>query len=265
MIYMTGYNPKHARMKLFGLDSLIGGAIGGVTSLIGGAMQRGAAEDAAKKGNQLLSDASGKAQSYLNPYIDAGQTGLNKVQSMVSNPQQFTMADFYNDPGYQFQLQQGNQAIERSAAARGGLTSGATGKALANYTTNLANTTYGDAYNRYLQTNNQQFNQANTLANYGYNASNQSANNTIGVAGQQANNLTSAITGGAAAMASGLTGAANAAQGSLANYYLQNAINNGSGYGGGNPYMNLSNTQKYASSLGPVDYAGSDLRYGIGN
>jgi hypothetical protein len=244
MIYMTGYNPKQARMKLFGLDDAIGGAIGGVTSLVGGMMQRAAAEKAAKQGNQLLGDAGTKAQSYLNPYVDAGQTGLNKVQSMVSDPQQFTMADFYNDPGYQFQLQQGNQAIERSAAARGGLTSGATGKALSQYTSNLANTTYGDAYNRYLQTNNQQFNQANTLANYGANASNQSASNTIGVAGQQANNLTSAITGGAAAAASGLVGAGNAVNGSLANYYLQNSINNGSGYGTSKP--TFSNAPSYS-------------------
>jgi hypothetical protein len=243
MIYMSGYNPKQARMKLFGLDDAIGGAIGGVTSLVGGMMQRAAAEKAAKEGNQIISDSTNKANSYLSPYVDAGQTGLNKVQSMVSNPQQFSMADFYNDPGYQFQLQQGNQAIERSAAARGGLTSGATGKALSQYTTNLANTTYGDAYNRYLQTNQQQFNQANTLANYGYGAAGQSGSNTLQGGMAQANNLTSAITGGAAAMASGYTGAANAATSSLSNYYLQNAITNGGGYGGGIP--STSNLKLY--------------------
>ena len=39
-------------------------------------------------------------------------------------------SDFYTSPGYLFRLQEGQKAIERSAAARGGLYSGATMKAV---------------------------------------------------------------------------------------------------------------------------------------
>jgi hypothetical protein len=233
MIYHEGFNPNKYECRIFGLDDLIGGAIGAGTSLVSGIMQRNAAEDAAKQGNQIISSSANQAQGYLAPYENGGQTGLNAEQKMVSNPSSFNMANFYSDPGYQFQLQQGNQAIQRSAAARGGLMSGGTAKGIAQYTTGLANQTYGDAYSRYLQTNQQNFNQASTLAGQGLNASGQSASNTLGAGTAQANNLTSAITGGAAASASGYVGVANAVNGSLSNYYLQNAVNNGGGYSGG--------------------------------
>jgi len=234
MIYATGYNPKLARMKLFGLDDALnfaGGAIGGVTSLIAGHMQSDAAQKAAKQGNQILGDANSQARSDLSPYVSSGTQALNKLTQTTLNPQQFTMSDFYNDPGYQFQLQQGNQALERSAAARGGLTSGATGKALSQYTTNHANTTYGDAYNRYMQNRQQGYNELSGLANMGLGATNSTVNAGLSTASNQANNLTSAITGGAAANASGYVGAANAVNNSLSNYYLQNAMTNGGGYG----------------------------------
>jgi hypothetical protein len=48
------------------------------------------------------------------------------------------MSAFTASPGYQFRQQQGQQAVERSAAAKGGLFSGAAGKALTNYGQNTA-------------------------------------------------------------------------------------------------------------------------------
>jgi len=56
--------------------------------------------------------------------------------------------DFEADPGYQFRLKQGQNAIEGSAAARGGLFSGAAGRQLQDYTQGLASQEYGTAYNR---------------------------------------------------------------------------------------------------------------------
>src|SRR5207253_2960188 len=57
-----------------------------------------------------------------------------------------------NDPGYQCRLQQGQQALENSAAARGGLFSGNTAKALSDYAQGSASNEYGNVYNRALQT-----------------------------------------------------------------------------------------------------------------
>jgi len=56
--------------------------------------------------------------------------------------------DVTKDPGYQFRLQQGTDALEKSAAAKGGFFSGQTGKDLTNYAQNLAAQEYQNAYNR---------------------------------------------------------------------------------------------------------------------
>lgn len=53
-----------------------------------------------------------------------------------------------NTPGYQAGFDQGQQALERSAAARGTLLTGGTAKALARFGQDYADQQYGDAYNR---------------------------------------------------------------------------------------------------------------------
>ena len=88
-----------------------------------------------------------------------------------------TGVDEQNDPGYQFRIDQGNKAIQSSAAARGTLLTGGTLKALAGYSQGLASNEYGNVFNRALQTNQQNFgiNQGNfgnlyNLSNLGMNA-----------------------------------------------------------------------------------------------
>lgn len=57
--------------------------------------------------------------------------------------------EFTESPGYQFTLGEGQKAIERAAAARGGLQSPATQKALAQYATGLASQEYDSFLDRY--------------------------------------------------------------------------------------------------------------------
>jgi hypothetical protein len=57
---------------------------------------------------------------------------------------------FKQDPGYQFRLQQGQQALENSAAARGTLLTGGTAKALSDYGQASGSQEYGNAFNRAL-------------------------------------------------------------------------------------------------------------------
>lgn len=57
-------------------------------------------------------------------------------------------SSFYNNPGYKFQLDQGQQAIERQAAARGGLASGNTLTALQDYSQGLAQQSYNNYVNQ---------------------------------------------------------------------------------------------------------------------
>ncbi|REF72388.1 hypothetical protein [Paracoccus versutus] len=55
---------------------------------------------------------------------------------------------FTATPGYEFRLQSGNESINALAGARGGLNSGATLKALADYNQNIASEEYGNYLNR---------------------------------------------------------------------------------------------------------------------
>lgn len=75
-------------------------------------------------------------------------------------------------PGYQFELQQGEQALQQSAAAKGSLLTGGTLNGLDQYAQGLASTDYGNLYNQALNTyntnyntwSNQQANEYNRLA-----------------------------------------------------------------------------------------------------
>jgi hypothetical protein len=87
----------------------------------------------------------------LQPYQAAGTYGLNKLQS-TAGTFSFNPQELQNDPGYQFQLQQGMKALGNSQAARGMLQSGAALKATENYAQGLAGTSYQNAYNRALST-----------------------------------------------------------------------------------------------------------------
>jgi len=59
--------------------------------------------------------------------------------------------NFQADPGYGFRMSEGLKALERSAAARGGLMAGGTGKALQRYGQDMASQEYGNAFQRFQQ------------------------------------------------------------------------------------------------------------------
>lgn len=63
---------------------------------------------------------------------------------------EFNAKEMEQDPGYAFRLAEGQKAIERSTAARGGLQSGAALKAAAEYGQAMGSQEYGNAYNRFM-------------------------------------------------------------------------------------------------------------------
>ena len=66
--------------------------------------------------------------------------------SLMNN---FTMADFQADPGYAFRLKEGMNAMNATAAARGGLISGNALKAGQQYGQEMGSQEYNNAFNRY--------------------------------------------------------------------------------------------------------------------
>jgi len=127
-----------------------------------------------------------------------------------------------NNPAYQFQLKQGQQALDRSAAARGMGASGAQMKAAQQYGQGMASQQYDKEYNRASGEFGDYYNRLAGLAQGGQqattslqNAGNQyatGASNTLGsLGGYLQNNLGQA----ANARASGYIGGANAINGGI--------------------------------------------------
>ena len=164
----------------------------------------------------------------LMPYKQAGDTSLNQLMGQMAPDgyfnQTYTGQDIYSDPSYQFRLQQGQDAIQSSAAAQGGLLSGATLKALQGYGQDMASQEYSNAYNRFNADQTNRYNRLSNLVGIGQNAAAQVGNAGAQTAQAIANNTMA----GANALAAGQIGSANAwtngvqQLGSLATAYANN-------------------------------------------
>ena len=148
----------------------IAGGIG--SSLI----QSEAARDAAReqrrsiqKSTQLQQQGFEQAREIQDPFLRGGQQAFGTLSDLVTQglqqpqeqlpvltqgqgftPGQFSISDITQDPGIQFAQEQAQQAVERSAAARGGLLGGGTLRELTREATGLAGQQAGQAFNRFL-------------------------------------------------------------------------------------------------------------------
>jgi hypothetical protein len=153
------------------------------------------AQEAAYDANAIMSIETGKANdmisaalknvgalndknlALLQPYIDAGGTTLGQIMSGLQPGGEFNtpftadMMEQY-DPGYAFRLEQGQKAIERSAAARGVQLTGGTLKDLVDYEQGAASSEYQNAFNRYMSQVQQSYNMLAGVTNLGVAATN---------------------------------------------------------------------------------------------
>jgi hypothetical protein len=142
-----------------------------------------ATSKAADKQAQGTSDALAEnrrefdiTQANQAPYLAAGKNAL--AQFATENDTPFDPSQVQLDPGYQFGLKQGQQAIDRQAAAAGGRISGAALKSAAQYGTDYATTGYSAAYGRAKQTRDDRLNRLAALAGIG-----QTATQNVGAQG----------------------------------------------------------------------------------
>lgn len=183
--------------SLFGgpVGGAIGGALGGIfdSGDSSNTAQAAAGQTAAStnQATQLQREMWQAQQAQQQPWMQAGQTALNALVPMATNYQKFGMDQFQQDPGYAFRLSEGQKALDRSAAARGGLISGAALKAATRYGQDMGSQEYQNAFNRYQTERNAQLNPLQSLAGVG-----QTAANTLGNAGQNyASNVGNALIG----------------------------------------------------------------------
>jgi hypothetical protein len=149
------------------------------------------------------------------------------------------MAQFQADPGYGFRMSEGMKALERSAAARGGLLSGATLKGTQRFGQDLASQEYQNAFNRYQAERAARLGPLQSLAGVGQTTAQQ-----IGDAGMRtAQNIGETQMSGAAARASGYVGGANA---------LTSALGTGLGFYQNQQLMNQLAMNNINSSSDPL-------------
>ena len=193
------------------------------SALLGASASRSAASTQASAANRaadLQMQQFERQVELQEPWRQAGITALNKLTPLATEYTPFGMQQFQQDPGYAFRMQEGMKALERSAAARGGLLSGGMLKGAQRYGQDLASQEYMNAFNRYQAERNAQLNPLQSLAGVG-----QTATNQLGQAGQtMAGNVGQALGAAAQARASGYIGGANALSQGLGTYlnYQQN-------------------------------------------
>jgi hypothetical protein len=198
-------------------------AIGG-SALLGASAAKSAAKTqagAADRAAELQQQQYEQTRQDLAPYRAAGVNALGKLEGMADYTM-FGPEQFSRDPGYGFRLAEGQKALDRQAAARGGLISGGALKAAQRYGQEMGSQEYTNAFNRYQIERNAKLGPYQSLAGVGQTTANQLGQ--FGAA--NAANMGNLMTGGAAASAAGQVGAANAVTGGLGTYLNYTSNNN---------------------------------------
>lgn len=194
-------------------------AIGAISARSAGKAQANAANRAA----DLQQEQFERQVELQAPWRQAGERALGKLEA-ASEYTPFGMGQFQADPGYAFRLAEGQKALDRQAAARGGLISGGALKAAQRFGQEMGSQEYQNAFNRYQAERQARLGPLQSLAGVG-----QTSVNALGQAGQNyASGMGEALGAGAQARASGYMGAANAIGGGIGQYmgYQQNQATN---------------------------------------
>lgn len=235
---------------------VIGGTVGAIvgTAVVGGAAsylaageQAGAAKaasnqslQATRETNALTKEMYEQGREDLEPWMIAGENAIKKLETQPDF--RFTSKDFkfMADPGFEFRLNEGINALDRSAASRGRILSGAQDKAITSYGQDMASQEYQNAYNRWQSEEANRFNREQSVYNTNENhdrylagqgqaaaagqaaAGNDMANTTANttMAGITASN--NALISAGDANASGITGIAKSINRGVENYLLPN-------------------------------------------
>ena len=235
----------------------VAGAVVG-SSLIGANASRqaaGAQADAANRAADLQYKQYREDVARQKPFYDVGVNALPELVA-ASKYTPFGMQQFQQDPGYAFRLKEGQQALDRQAAARGGLISGGALKAAERYGQDMGSQEYTNAFNRYQAERQARLGPLQAMTGMGQTTAQQ-----IGSAGQtMAGNVGEAYQGAANARASGYVGGANALTSGLGTYlnYSQGQNMMGALRGGGGAGIPLGSSQNPAGSYA-TDASGAVL------
>jgi hypothetical protein len=246
-----------------GAAALIGGGLAAAGSVIGGSMASDAAENAANtqagaadRAAALQNEQFQQTRKDQLPFLEAGYKGQNRLMDLLglsdntgaagygSAARNFSMADYQADPGYAFRMSEGLKALDRTAASRGGMLSGAALRGATRYGQDLASQEYTNAYNRYNTNRENQLNPLLSISGKG-----QLTANNLGTASQNyATSAGNAYMNAADARASGYVGSAKAWNQALGGGF--NALGQGiSNYYASQPYAGAPGTSNVSPGI----------------
>ena len=196
-------------------------------AIAGGAVIGGIASGKAAREQSKATDRATAAQERMfNRQVELQepfrQAGVNALPELIeaSRYTPFSMEQFQQDPGYAFRMREGLKALDRSAAARGGLLSGNQLRGVTQFGQELGSQEYTNAFNRYQAERAARLNPLQSLAGMGQS----NAATMAQQAGQFGNVLGQAEATKGNIRASSYMGMANALTGGLGQYlnYQQN-------------------------------------------
>ena len=245
--------------------SMVAAAIG----TIGGAIitsnaMSNAASSAANSANQANAtnwNMYNQNVARMQPYVDAGAGSVNALSAWNApggqGSQQFNYQDYLNSPAMAFQMQQGQQALDRSAASRGVALTPGTAMSEAAYNQGVGSQYYQQAFNNFQTGQTNRFNQLASVAGMGENAAAGVGNNglqTANMSGQNSMNAAGAQIAAANSQANNLTGSIN----SLSNYYQMQQLMGNNGQGSGQPMTSAQTSypQETFGQITPTDTSG---------
>jgi hypothetical protein len=177
----------------------------------------GAQADAARAGTAEQRRQFNKQMELQEPFRQAGVNALPDLVS-ASRYTPFDYEAYQNDPGVGFRFREGLKALDRSAAARGGLLGGNQLRGVTQFGQELASQEYGNAFNRYQAERAARLNPLQSLAGMGQT----NAATMAQQAGQYGQNMAQNAATMGNIRASGYMNTANALTGALGtglNYY----------------------------------------------
>lgn len=203
--------------------SFVRGFVDPVGGTISAARHNGnAAGNIFKSGNGSSAAAPAADPAAVDPGLAASQGDPNDP-GYGSFTQPFDVEQFYKyeDPGYAFRLQQGDQAIQNGAAAGSGALSGAALKDLIGFNQDSASQEYNNSFNRYQTQQGNIFQRLFSIAQLGQTG----AANTGAAGTTLAGNAGQATANAGTAAGSGIVGAGNAIGNGATNAWLWNQVN----------------------------------------
>jgi len=152
--------------------------MGVVGDLLGGRSERKAAKNAAEaqigaanQANALEKQMYEQSRADQMPWLQQGQKSLAQLGELTKwggdFRKPFDMSQFEADPGYQFRLGEATRGADRAMAARGLTNSGTALRELSRVNQGMASDEFQNAYNRWAQERQAQYNMLSALANTG--------------------------------------------------------------------------------------------------